>query len=165
MVQRTFQEIILSSNNPTRALFYSNIFEEDHKKLGFLYKYATNTLNMNPDDLSINQLLQLLNVSATGDFQTFLDEEFNNQVEIEATLDTIEGIIQNTYLSNNSVDYANFLYEIDSQIFSKVPNLYKVIQSMSNEYIEVMNSLKLERPDMMDVNVPSNIKGLTVSEI
>jgi glyoxylase-like metal-dependent hydrolase (beta-lactamase superfamily II) len=33
------------------------------------------------------------------------------------------------------------------------------------EYIEVMNSLKLERPDMMDVNVPSNIKGLTVSEI
>ena len=37
--------------------------------------------------------------------------------------------------------------------------------SSVNEYIEVMNNLNLERPKMMDSNVPANIKGLKVSDL
>jgi glyoxylase-like metal-dependent hydrolase (beta-lactamase superfamily II) len=31
-----------------------------------------------------------------------------------------------------------------------------------NEYEEIMNNLKLDRPNSMDVNIPANIKGLTL---
>lgn len=37
--------------------------------------------------------------------------------------------------------------------------------SSVDEYIEVMNSLKLDRPNLMDSNIPANIKGLTLSKI
>ena len=37
--------------------------------------------------------------------------------------------------------------------------------SSVNEYIEVMNNLNLERPKMMDSNVPANIKGLKLSDL
>jgi glyoxylase-like metal-dependent hydrolase (beta-lactamase superfamily II) len=53
----------------------------------------------------------------------------------------------------------------NSTILEEKKNNPRLQVDSVNEYIEVMNSLKLERPDMMDVNVPSNIKGLTVSEI
>ena len=31
-----------------------------------------------------------------------------------------------------------------------------------NEYEEIMNNLKLARPKTMNVNIPANIKGLTL---
>ena len=31
-----------------------------------------------------------------------------------------------------------------------------------NEYLEIMNNLKLDKPNMMDSNVASNVKGLTL---
>ena len=37
--------------------------------------------------------------------------------------------------------------------------------SSSDEYIEIMNNLKLANPKMMDIAVPANKKGLTSKEI
>ena len=34
-----------------------------------------------------------------------------------------------------------------------------------DEYEEVMNNLKLARPDTMDINIPANIKGLTLKNL
>ena len=34
-----------------------------------------------------------------------------------------------------------------------------------NEYKEIMNNLKLDRPKMMDYNVPANVKGLTSNQL
>jgi len=31
-----------------------------------------------------------------------------------------------------------------------------------NEYEEIMNNLKLDRPELMDYNVPANVKGITL---
>ena len=33
------------------------------------------------------------------------------------------------------------------------------------EYADIMNSLKLANPKMMDVAVPANVKGLTLDQI
>jgi len=37
--------------------------------------------------------------------------------------------------------------------------------SSKEEYVEIMNNLKLANPKMMDVAVPANLKGLTLDQI
>ena len=34
-----------------------------------------------------------------------------------------------------------------------------------DQYVEIMNNLKLANPKMMDVAVPANVKGLTLNQI
>ena len=46
-------------------------------------------------------------------------------------------------------------------IQEKVNNPRLQVNSV-NEYIDVMNNLKLDKPIMMDFNVASNIKGLAL---
>ena len=52
-----------------------------------------------------------------------------------------------------------------STIIQEKNNNPRLQVSSIDEYIEVMNNLKLDRPDMMDSNVPANIKGLTLSNL
>jgi hypothetical protein len=35
----------------------------------------------------------------------------------------------------------------------------------ADEYAEIMNNLNLANPKMMDIAVPANLRGLTLSEI
>ena len=37
--------------------------------------------------------------------------------------------------------------------------------SSKNEYVEIMNNLKLSNPKMMDIAVPANKKGKTLKEL
>jgi|TARA_B100001093_G_scaffold252393_1_gene241593 sulfur dioxygenase len=53
----------------------------------------------------------------------------------------------------------------NSTIFEQKKENPRLQVSSIDEYIEVMNNLKLDRPDMMDSNVPANIKGLTLSNL
>ena len=47
----------------------------------------------------------------------------------------------------------------NSTILKEKKNNPRLQVNSVNEYIEIMNKLKLEKPDMMDYNVSSNIKG------
>ena len=49
-----------------------------------------------------------------------------------------------------------------STIIQEKNNNPRLQVSSLSEYEEVMNSLKLARPETMDVNIPANIKGLTL---
>ena len=49
-----------------------------------------------------------------------------------------------------------------STIIQEKNNNPRLQVSSLGEYEEVMNSLKLARPETMDVNIPANIKGLTL---
>jgi len=37
--------------------------------------------------------------------------------------------------------------------------------SSANEYADIMNNLKLSNPEMMDIAVPANVKGMTLNQI
>ena len=49
-----------------------------------------------------------------------------------------------------------------STIIQEKNNNPRLQVSSLGEYEEVMNNLKLARPETMDVNIPANIKGLTL---
>ena len=36
---------------------------------------------------------------------------------------------------------------------------------MLDQYIEIMNNLKLANPKMMDIAVPANLKGVTLDQL
>ena len=52
-----------------------------------------------------------------------------------------------------------------STIIQEKKNNPRLQVNSLDEYEEVMNNLKLARPDTMDINVPANIKGLTLSNL
>jgi sulfur dioxygenase len=52
-----------------------------------------------------------------------------------------------------------------STIFEQKKKNPRLQVSSIDEYMEVMNNLKLDRPDMMDSNIPANITGLTLSNL
>jgi len=37
--------------------------------------------------------------------------------------------------------------------------------SSASEYADIMNNLKLSNPEMMDIAVPANVKGMTLNQI
>ena len=49
-----------------------------------------------------------------------------------------------------------------STIIQEKENNPRLQVNSINEYVDMMNNLKLENPSMMDSNVVSNIKGLTL---
>jgi glyoxylase-like metal-dependent hydrolase (beta-lactamase superfamily II) len=49
-----------------------------------------------------------------------------------------------------------------STIIQEKKNNPRLQVNSVNEYIDIMNNLKLDKPSMMDSNVASNIKGLTL---
>ena len=52
-----------------------------------------------------------------------------------------------------------------SSIFNEKKNNPRLQINSLNEYEEIMNNLKLDRPKMMDYNVPTNIKGITLEKL
>ena len=52
-----------------------------------------------------------------------------------------------------------------SSIFNEKEKNPRLQVSSFNEYEEIMNNLKLDRPKMMDYNVPANVKGLTSNQL
>ena len=48
------------------------------------------------------------------------------------------------------------------QLSFKKKNNPRLQVNSVNEYVDIMNNLKLDYPTMMDANVSSNIKGLTL---
>ena len=52
-----------------------------------------------------------------------------------------------------------------STIGNEIKNNPRLQVENVDQYIEIMNNLKLANPKMMDVAVPANIKGLTLNEI
>ncbi len=52
-----------------------------------------------------------------------------------------------------------------SSILNEKENNPRLQINSLNEYEEIMNNLKLDRPEMMDYNVPANIKGVTLKEL
>ena len=75
----------------------------------------------------------------------------------------------------------NLRYKLRSQIYAKslpmpivIGNLKRLELIKNNprlqvnsidQYVEIMNNLKLANPKMMDVAVPANVKGLTLNQI
>ena len=59
-------------------------------------------------------------------------------------------------------DYNN---KTESTIENEKKNNPRLQVSSVQEYIEIMNNLNLSNPNMMDVAVPANIKGLTLEQI
>ena len=49
-----------------------------------------------------------------------------------------------------------------STIIQEKENNPRLQVNSINEYLEIMNNLKLDKPNMMDSNVASNVKGLTL---
>jgi sulfur dioxygenase len=52
-----------------------------------------------------------------------------------------------------------------SSIINEKENNPRLQVNSFNEYEEIMNNLKLDRPKMMDYNVPANVKGLTSNQL
>ena len=52
-----------------------------------------------------------------------------------------------------------------STIINEKNNNPRLQINSSDEYLEIMNNLKLANPKMMDVAVPANKKGLTLNQI
>ena len=52
----------------------------------------------------------------------------------------------------------------NSSIFNEKKNNPRLQVNSFNEYEEIMNNLKLERPELMDYNVPANVKGITLEK-
>jgi glyoxylase-like metal-dependent hydrolase (beta-lactamase superfamily II) len=52
-----------------------------------------------------------------------------------------------------------------SSIFNEKKNNPRLQVNSLNEYEEIMNNLKLDRPDLMDYNVPANVKGITIEKL
>ena len=53
----------------------------------------------------------------------------------------------------------------NSSIISEKENNPRLQVNSLNEYEEIMNNLKLDRPKMMDYNVPANVKGKTLNNL
>ena len=53
----------------------------------------------------------------------------------------------------------------NSSIFNEKKNNPRLQVNSLNEYEEIMNNLKLDRPELMDYNVPANIKGITLEKL
>ncbi|MDC1212348.1 MBL fold metallo-hydrolase, partial [Pelagibacteraceae bacterium] len=49
-----------------------------------------------------------------------------------------------------------------STIIQEKENNPRLQVNSINEYLKIMNNLKLDKPNMMDSNVASNVKGLTL---
>ena len=52
-----------------------------------------------------------------------------------------------------------------SSIINEKENNPRLQVNSLNEYEEIMNNLKLDRPKMMDYNVPTNVKGITLEKL
>ena len=52
-----------------------------------------------------------------------------------------------------------------STIGNEIKNNPRLKVSSMDEYVELMNNLKLDNPAMMDLAVPANIKGLTLDQL
>ena len=52
-----------------------------------------------------------------------------------------------------------------STIINEKNNNPRLQVNSLNEYEEIMNNLELNRPETMDLNVPANIKGLTLNDL
>ena len=50
----------------------------------------------------------------------------------------------------------------NSSILDEKKNNPRLQVSSLNEYEEIMNNLKLDRPELMNYNVPANVKGITL---
>jgi len=55
--------------------------------------------------------------------------------------------------------------KLSSTIGEEKKNNPRLQVNSANEYVEIMNNLNLANPKMMDIAVPANLKGLTLSEI
>ena len=53
----------------------------------------------------------------------------------------------------------------NSTIGSEIKNNPRLQVNSIDQYVEIMNNLKLANPKMMDVAVPANVKGLTLNQI
>ena len=53
----------------------------------------------------------------------------------------------------------------NSTIGSEIKNNPRLQVNSIDQYVEIMNNLKLANPKMMDVAVPANLKGLTLNQI
>ena len=53
----------------------------------------------------------------------------------------------------------------NSTIGSEIKNIPRLQVYSIDQYVEIMNNLKLANPKMMDVAVPANVKGLTLNQI
>ena len=53
----------------------------------------------------------------------------------------------------------------NSTIGSEIKNNPRLQVNSIDQYVEIMNNLKLANPKMMDVAVPGNVKGLTLNQI
>ena len=53
----------------------------------------------------------------------------------------------------------------NSTIENEKNNNPRLQVSSKEEYVEIMNNLNLENPKMLDVAVPSNLKGHTLDQI
>ena len=52
-----------------------------------------------------------------------------------------------------------------STIGNEIKNNPRLKVSSMDEYVELMNNLKLDNPTMMDLAVPANVKGLTLDQL
>ena len=52
-----------------------------------------------------------------------------------------------------------------STIGNEIKNNPRLKVSSMDEYVELMNNLKLDNPSMMDLAVPANVKGLTLDQL
>ena len=52
-----------------------------------------------------------------------------------------------------------------SSIINEKENNPRLQVKSLNEYEEIMNNLKLDPPKMMDYNVPTNVKGITLEKL
>ena len=53
--------------------------------------------------------------------------------------------------------------EVECFIYTK--NYKRLNVNSLNEYEDIMNNLRLDRPEMMDFNVPANVKGMTLEKL
>ena len=53
----------------------------------------------------------------------------------------------------------------NSTIGNEIKNNPRLQVNSIDQYVEIMNNLKLANPKMMDVAVPANVKGLTLNQI
>ena len=53
----------------------------------------------------------------------------------------------------------------NSTIGNEIKNNPRLQVNSIDQYVEIMNNLKLANPKMMDVAVPANVKGITLNQI
>ena len=55
--------------------------------------------------------------------------------------------------------------EADWSLIAETKNNPRLQVNSVDQYVEIMNNLKLANPKMMDVAVPANLKGLTLNQV